>query len=202
MHHSLKLYSRHREGTLKFYMFGARMTRLPLIGLLVRWVANAYGRKLEGGYLLTPAEAEKIVDSDVIKSSPHLTIVPAHKVAAVVECPFGAHPSELAGHYDYDMPFRALFVASSQSPEGMRAWLDEWIYGVSDRKEYIEHYVEKFGGDTLETLKSKPFVSTPADYGFPFTRIWDEDDNSEQLGMSMEEFIEMLDKKGVLIDGD
>jgi glutaconate CoA-transferase subunit A len=145
--------------------------------------------------------AEKIVTSDVVKSSPHLTIVPAHKVAAVVECPFGAHPSELAGYYDYDMPFRALFVASSQSPEGYKAWFDEWVYGVSDRKEYIEHYIEKFGEDTLNGLKAKPFMSTPADYGFPFTMVWDENDNSEQLGMSMDEFVEMLDKKGVLIDG-
>jgi glutaconate CoA-transferase subunit A len=146
--------------------------------------------------------AEKIVEGDVIKSSPHLTIVPAHKVAAVVECPFGAHPSELAGYYDYDMPFRALFVASSQSPEGYRAWFNEWVHGVADRREYIEHYVEKFGADTLDALKAKPFMSTPADYGFPFTRVWDENDNSEQLGMSMEEFVDMLDKKGVLIDGD
>ena len=145
---------------------------------------------------------EEIVETEVIKSSPHLTIVPAHKVAAVVKCPFGAHPSEVAGHYDYDMPFRALFVASSQSPEGFKAWFDEWVFGVADRAEYIRHYVDKFGEDTLNTLKAKPFMSNPADYGFPFTRVWDESDFSEQLGMDMEEFVKMLDEKGVLIDGD
>jgi len=62
MHHSLRLYSRHREFALKFYMFWARWTKLPLIGRLVRWVANAYGRNMEGGYLLTTSEAEEIVD--------------------------------------------------------------------------------------------------------------------------------------------
>ena len=62
MHHSLRLYSRHREFALNFYMFWARWTRLPLIGRLVRWVANAWGRKGEGGYLLTTGEAEEIVD--------------------------------------------------------------------------------------------------------------------------------------------
>jgi glutaconate CoA-transferase, subunit A len=146
--------------------------------------------------------AEEIVESDVIKSSPHLTIVPAHKVAAVVECPWGAHPSELAGHYDYDMPFRALFVASSQSPEGFKAWFDEWLFGVSSREEYIEHYIEKFGEDTLNTMKAKPFMSASADYGFPFTQVWDKNDHSEQLGMTMEEFEKLLDEKGVLIDGN
>ncbi len=62
MHHSLRLYSRHREWVLKFYIFWARWTRIPMIGRLVRWVANAYGRNMEGAYLLTPGEAEEIVD--------------------------------------------------------------------------------------------------------------------------------------------
>jgi len=63
MHHSLRLYSRHREGVIRFYMFMAGWTRLPLLGRLVRWAANAYGRNMEGAYLLTPDEAEAIVDS-------------------------------------------------------------------------------------------------------------------------------------------
>jgi glutaconate CoA-transferase subunit A len=144
---------------------------------------------------------EEIVDHDVIRSSPHLTIVPAHKVAAVVECPWGAHPSEVAGHYDYDMLFRALYIAMSQSPEGFKAWLDEWVYGVKDRAEYIKHYKEKFGNDILDPVKAKPFLSVPADYGFPFTQVWDENDYSAQFGMSMKEFVTMLDEKGVLIHG-
>jgi len=61
VHHSLRLYSGHREGILKFYMFGAWCTRIPLLGRLVRWVANTYGRNMEGAYLLTTEEAEAIV---------------------------------------------------------------------------------------------------------------------------------------------
>ena len=62
MHHSLRLYSRYRELFLRYYIFQARWTRIPLLGRLVRWVANAYGRNMEGAYLLTPSEAEAIVD--------------------------------------------------------------------------------------------------------------------------------------------
>ena len=62
MHHSIRLYSHHREGILKVYMFFASWTRIPLLGRLVRRVANAYGRNMEGGYLLTPQEAEQVVD--------------------------------------------------------------------------------------------------------------------------------------------
>ncbi|MFH1169574.1 MAG: ferredoxin-like protein [Chloroflexota bacterium] len=62
MHHSLRFYSRNREWFLKFYMFGARFTRLPLAGHLARWVANTYGQRVSQAYLLSPAEAEEIVD--------------------------------------------------------------------------------------------------------------------------------------------
>jgi len=44
-------------------MFMAGWTRIPLLGRVVRWAANAYGRNMEGAYLLTPDEAEAIVDS-------------------------------------------------------------------------------------------------------------------------------------------
>lgn len=144
---------------------------------------------------------EKIVDSEVIKSSPHLTIAPAHKVCAVVECPWGAHPSEIAGNYDYDMIFRALFFASSGSPDAIKAWMDEWIYNVSDREEYIRHYIEKFGKKSLDVLKAKPFLSEPADYGFPFTRDWDSEGYCQKLGLRMDEFVKLLDEKGVMLEG-
>jgi len=146
--------------------------------------------------------AEEIVDTEVIRSSPHLTIVPAHKVCAVVHIPWGAHPSEVAGHYDYDMPFRALFFGSASTPEALGAWLDEWVHGVPDREGYIKHYIDKFGDRPLEKLKATPYISVPADYGFSFAGVWDDKDYSSQLGMSMKEFVQMLDEKGVLIHGN
>ena len=63
MHHSLRIYSRYREWFLRYYIFQAKWTRIPLIGRLVRAVANLYGKKGEGAYLLTLSEAEEIVDS-------------------------------------------------------------------------------------------------------------------------------------------
>ncbi|MDP2920142.1 MAG: ferredoxin-like protein, partial [Dehalococcoidia bacterium] len=63
MHHTLKLYSRHRELSLKFYLFCAWWTGVPLIGWVVRRVGNWWGRKLEGAYLLKTTEAEQIIDS-------------------------------------------------------------------------------------------------------------------------------------------
>ena len=62
MHHSLKLYSRNRELFLKCYIFLAGWTRIPVIGKLVRAVANLYGKNVSSGYLLTLKEAAQIID--------------------------------------------------------------------------------------------------------------------------------------------
>jgi hypothetical protein len=61
MHHSLKFYNSNRGFVLRFYMFGARCTRIPLIGGLVRKIANTYARGDHHGYLLTPEEAVKLI---------------------------------------------------------------------------------------------------------------------------------------------
>ena len=62
MHHSLRLYSRYRELFLRYYIFQAKWTRIPLVGRVVRRVANLYGTKVSGAYLLTLDEANRIVD--------------------------------------------------------------------------------------------------------------------------------------------
>ena len=62
MHHSLKLYSRHRELFLRYYIFQAKWTKIPIIGRIVRATANLYGKHAASAYLLTTAEAERIVE--------------------------------------------------------------------------------------------------------------------------------------------
>ena len=61
---------------------------------------------------------EKIVDSDVIRRDPNRTIIPAYRVSAVVEQPWGAHPQHLAGCYEDDMWnfFAESFARSTFAP--------------------------------------------------------------------------------------
>ena len=61
MHHTLKFYNLNRKGILKFYMFFASWTRIPLVGRLVRNIANTYGRSQHHAYLLNPAEAAELL---------------------------------------------------------------------------------------------------------------------------------------------
>ncbi len=61
MHHSLKFYSSHRRGILKFYMFWAKWTRIPWLGRLVSRVADSHSN-MHQAYLLTPSEVDNLLD--------------------------------------------------------------------------------------------------------------------------------------------
>jgi len=62
MHHTLRFYAGSRGSIIKGYMFFGRWTRIPLIGRLVRKFANAYGRNMHRAFLLSPREAEELVN--------------------------------------------------------------------------------------------------------------------------------------------
>ncbi len=63
MHHTLKLYNRNRPLVLKGYIFFAKWTRIPVIGGLVRRVANLWGGNMTSAYALTPDEAYAVIDA-------------------------------------------------------------------------------------------------------------------------------------------
>jgi glutaconate CoA-transferase subunit A len=105
--------------------------------------------------------AEEIVDESVIRSDPNRTILPAMVVSAVCHAPYCAHPSYTQGYYDRDNPFYLEWDKISSSPDAVKAWLDEWVYGVKDRNEYWA----KLGAETHARLKVKPRWSQPVNYG-------------------------------------
>jgi len=105
--------------------------------------------------------AEEIVDEAVIRSDPNRTLIPGFIVSAVCHVPFASHPSYSQGYYDRDNEFYLNWDKISESTETVKAWLDEWVYGVKDREEYRA----KLGAETLERLNVPPMESTPVNYG-------------------------------------
>ncbi|MCL7418793.1 MAG: hypothetical protein M8354_13290 [Halalkalicoccus sp.] len=72
----------------------------------------------------------------MITSDPSRVAITREQVTAVVECPFGAHPSPLAGHYNRDNEYYLTYHQRTDTQEGFDEWADEWVHGVSDRAEY------------------------------------------------------------------
>jgi glutaconate CoA-transferase subunit A len=104
---------------------------------------------------------EELVDEAVVRADPNRTILPGLVVDAVVVEPFGAHPSYAQGYYDRDNAFYLDWEAISRDEASLRAWLDEWVHGVTDRTAYLD----KLGRARLETLRPGPAPSGAVDYG-------------------------------------
>ena len=105
--------------------------------------------------------AEEIVDERVIRSDPNRTLIPALVVSAVCHVPYAAHPSYTQGYYDRDNAFYLEWDKLSGHPARVRAWLDEWVYGVADRAAYWE----KLGSAAHARLAVRPRWSEPVNYG-------------------------------------
>ncbi len=81
---------------------------------------------------------EELVDERVIRSDPNRTLIPAAIVSAVVVEPWGAHPSYAQGYYDRDNDFYVGWEAISRDRAELASYLDEFVYGVSDRGQYMQ----------------------------------------------------------------
>src|SRR5258707_9793472 len=79
---------------------------------------------------------EEIVDESVIRADPNRTLIPGLVVDAVVQVPYGAHPSYVQGYYDRDNVFYLMWDELSRDPHRVQEWLDEWVYCLSDDTQY------------------------------------------------------------------
>ena len=105
--------------------------------------------------------AEEIVDEAVIRSDPNRTMIPGIIVHAVCHVPYACHPSYAQGYYDRDNEFYLKWDEISSSEETVKAWLDEWVFGVKDREEYWE----KLGEEAHDRLRVKTRMSEAINYG-------------------------------------
>jgi glutaconate CoA-transferase, subunit A len=107
--------------------------------------------------------AEEIVPAEVIASDPNRTIIPGFMVNAIVECPFGAHPSPVQGYYKRDDAFFRQYHEQTKTKADSEAWLSRWVYGVSDRRAYMN----QVGACRVEELGVKQHAYAAAtDYGY------------------------------------
>ena len=164
-----------RIATVECPYTGERLATVPALNPDVTIVhaqrADAEGNTQIWGLLGVQKEAafashrvivvvEELVDQHVIRADPNRTIIPGFVVNAVVVEPWGAHPSYAQGYYDRDNGFYLGWERISRDPAALAAYLDEYVYGVRDRKEYVE----RAGG--LESHRADTRVCQGVNYGF------------------------------------
>jgi glutaconate CoA-transferase subunit A len=104
---------------------------------------------------------EELVEESVIRGDPNRTVIPAMIVDAVVVEPWGAHPSYAQGYYDRDNDFYVGWEAISREPAKLESYLEEFVYGVTDRAAYLK----KHPGLTTR-LEAKAQIAAGVNYGF------------------------------------
>jgi glutaconate CoA-transferase subunit A len=104
---------------------------------------------------------EELVDESVIRADPNRTLIPGMIVDAVVVEPWGCHPSYAQGFYDRDNDFYVGWEDISRDPAKLQAYLDEWVYGVKDRAEYLRKQEAQLG-----RLTAKDHFCEGVNYGF------------------------------------
>ncbi len=107
--------------------------------------------------------AEEIVSEEVIASDPNRTVIPGLLVSAVVECPYGGHPSPVQGYYKRDDAFFQQYHTATRTQADFDAWAQKWIYGVGD----CAGYAKQLGSVRLEALGVKQHAyAVETDYGY------------------------------------
>jgi len=107
--------------------------------------------------------AEEIVEPEVIASDPNRTVIPGFLVNAVVECPYGAHPSPVQGYYNRDNDFFHEYHEQTKTKTESDAWLARWVYGIPDRQAYLD----QLGPERIDTLGLKRHAyAAQADFGY------------------------------------
>jgi glutaconate CoA-transferase subunit A len=164
-----------RIATIECPYTGERLATVPALNPDVTIVhaqrADAQGNTQIWGLLGVQKEAafasrrvivvvEELVDESVIRADPNRTLIPGLAVDAVVVEPWGAHPSYAQGYYDRDNAFYVGWEKTSRDPAALAAYLDELVYGVRDRAEYVA----RCGG--LERLRADARVCAGVNYGF------------------------------------
>ena len=130
----------------------------PDVGLLHVHRADCFGNCQIDGYPFMDFDiaraattvivsAEEIVPEEEVRRHPERTAVPGFLVDAVVEVPWGAFPHECHGLYEADFNHFDTYVDAikSRGTRAIREYLDRYVYGTRDHKEYLD----LFGEDAL-----------------------------------------------------
>ena len=114
-----------------------------------RWTNEEQVKASKRAIIIT----ERLVSTDQIRSAPERTVIPGFRVSHVVHLPYAAHPTAVYHAYDFDADHIRHYAKASKTPEGTQQYLDEYVYGAKDHKEYLELLG---GASHLENLAADP----------------------------------------------
>ncbi|HHW06465.1 MAG TPA: acyl CoA--acetate/3-ketoacid CoA transferase subunit alpha [Clostridia bacterium] len=116
---------------------------------------RVYGQRYSDAEAMKAADtlivvAEEIVPEHVLRQDPSANLIPHYLVDAIVEVPWGAHPTGCYGYYEVDGAFIREFYSRTKTQAGFDEWAEEWIFGVKN----FDEYLQKLGFKRLDALRA------------------------------------------------
>lgn len=93
----------------------------------------------------------ELVDTEEIKKSPHLTLIPSFRTTAICHVPRGSHPTATVSVAEEDAAHLQMYVEASKSEELFNEYLNKYIRGTKN----FEEYCSLIGVSQLEDLEVK-----------------------------------------------
>ena len=81
---------------------------------------------------------EEVVETDELRRTPQLTILPGFAVDAVVPVRYGAHPTSLFPGYGYDARFFSEWVRAAMDADASLAFLDRYVRDPETHDAYLK----------------------------------------------------------------
>lgn len=100
---------------------------------------------------------DRIVPTETIRRSNHLTKLPSAFVHSVVEAPFGAHPTSSGGLYEADDEHLAEYVRASGGAASFEKYLETYVSGAADHRDYHK----RIGSPQLRAPATPEAVTRP-----------------------------------------
>jgi len=100
----------------------------------------------------TIVSCETIVSNEEIRKGPEKNFLPGLCVDAVVLAPYGAHPSQCFGHYDYDGRMFIEYDRASRTREDFDVFIAEYVTSCPTH----EAYLDRIGASRLTALSIQP----------------------------------------------
>lgn len=95
---------------------------------------------------------EEIVEPEILRRRPELTILPSILVDAVVHLPYGAHPTGVFGYHEHDDAHLREYYTASHDQAATDAYLERWVHGPADHWAYLD----EIGMERLLRLRVDP----------------------------------------------
>lgn len=96
-------------------------------------------------------QVEQVIDNNQVIKYPLQTGVPGFLVSALVEVPFGCHPTSSHRYYNYDDVHLRLYLQAAETSEGFEQYLAQYVLQPADQEEYMRRVQNQDWGAMRES---------------------------------------------------